>query len=197
MIKPPTAASQLSDQELLVEVWVVAARERESTAWLVALLAQLDSRRLYLGEGCASLFTYCTQVLHLSEHAAYGRIEAARATRKFAELLNLLIDGSITLTTVTLLAPHLTPVNHREVLEEARRKASAMSSTSSRAYVRRRPCRQRCGNFLPRTAPAIRSRCAPLNRVSSTSRCSFLLRLRYVPRPSRQSRRSVTGCSSP
>ena len=62
-------------------------------------------------------------MLHLSEHAAYGRIEAARATRKFPELLNLLIDGSITLTTVTLLAPHLTPVNHREVLEEARRKS--------------------------------------------------------------------------
>jgi hypothetical protein len=117
MINPFTAASQLSDQELLVEVSITVAREREVTARLVALLAQLDSRRLYLGEGCSSLFTYCTQVLRLSEHAAYGRIEAARATRKFPELLNLLTDGSITLTTVTLL-----------------------SSTSSRAYVRRWPC---------------------------------------------------------
>jgi hypothetical protein len=30
---------------------------------------------LYRDEGCSSLFTYCTQILHLSEHAAYGRAE--------------------------------------------------------------------------------------------------------------------------
>ena len=66
---------------------------------------ELDVRRLYLGEGCSSLFTYCTQVLHLSEHAAYGRIEAARAARRFPVILELLTDGVVTLTAVTLLAP--------------------------------------------------------------------------------------------
>jgi hypothetical protein len=114
------AVSQLSDQDLLSEVKVAAAREREATARLVALLAHVDARRLYLGEGCSSLFTYCTHVLNLSEHAAYGRIEAARAARKFPVVLDLLTDCSLTLTTVTLLAPHLTPANHRDVLNEAR-----------------------------------------------------------------------------
>ena len=38
----------------------------------------MDARRLYLAEGCSSLFTYCTEILHLSEHAAYGRIEAGQ-----------------------------------------------------------------------------------------------------------------------
>ena len=52
-----------------------------ATARLVAALGELDARRLYLGEGYSSLFTYCTQVMRLSEHAAYGRIEAARAAR--------------------------------------------------------------------------------------------------------------------
>jgi hypothetical protein len=56
-----------------------AESERRATAQLIASLAELDARRLYLGEGCASLFAYCTRVLHLSEYAAYGRIEAARA----------------------------------------------------------------------------------------------------------------------
>lgn len=115
--------AQLTDRELLAEVKVAADRERGATAHLIALLAQVDARGLYLGEGCSSLFTYCTQVLHLSEHAAYGRIEAARAVRKFPGILDLLSDGSVTLTTVTLLAPHLTPANHREVLNEARRKS--------------------------------------------------------------------------
>ena len=98
-------------------------REREATARMIALLSQLDARRLYLGEGCSSLFAYCTQVLHLSEHAAYGRIEAARTARKFPIVLDLLTDGSVTLTAVTLLSPHLTPVNHLEVLNEARHKS--------------------------------------------------------------------------
>ncbi len=63
------------------------SREREATAALIAALGELDARRLYLAEGCSSLFTYCTQVLHLSEHAAYGRIEAARAARKWPVVL--------------------------------------------------------------------------------------------------------------
>ena len=86
-------------------------------------LAELDERRLYLGEGYSSLFTYCTQALHLSEHAAYGRIEAARAARRFGSILELLADGAVTLTTICLLAPHLTAENHVEVLESARHKS--------------------------------------------------------------------------
>ena len=35
-------------------------------------------------------------------------------------ILDLLGHGTVTLTTVTLLAPHLTPANHLEVLEQAR-----------------------------------------------------------------------------
>jgi hypothetical protein len=33
------------------------------------------------------MFTYCTQILHLAEHAAYNRIEAARAARRFPLIL--------------------------------------------------------------------------------------------------------------
>ena len=83
MTHPANIANHLSDLALIEEVKDAAARERGATARLVALLAELDARRLYLGEGCSSLFTYCTQVLRLSEHAAYGRIEAARIARKF------------------------------------------------------------------------------------------------------------------
>jgi hypothetical protein len=77
----------LSDAQLIAAVKARAASERQATAQLIASLAELDARRLYLGEGCASLFAYCTRVLHLSEHAAYGRIEAARAVRRFPCLL--------------------------------------------------------------------------------------------------------------
>jgi hypothetical protein len=93
--------AQLSDRELLASVHAAATNERAATATLIALLAEFDARRLYLGEGCSSLFTYCTQVLHLSEHAAYNRIETARAARRFPAILDLVEAGAITPTRET------------------------------------------------------------------------------------------------
>jgi hypothetical protein len=110
----------LSDSALLARVAGLAQQERRVTATLIAHLAELDARRLYLAEGCSSLFTYCTQILHLSEHAAYSRIEAARAARRFPILLAHLSDGALNLTTVCLLAPHLTEENHCDLIERAR-----------------------------------------------------------------------------
>ena len=115
--------NDLSDRELLAEVHHLATREREATAQLVASLAEVDSRRLYLSEGCSSLFTYCTQVLHLSEGAAYNRIEAARTARRFPLTLERLANGSIHLTAIRMLAPKLTAENHRAMLDAARHKS--------------------------------------------------------------------------
>ena len=63
------APVQLSDRELLTEIHHAARSERGATTHLIALLMELDSRRLYLREGYSSMFTYCTQALRLSEHA--------------------------------------------------------------------------------------------------------------------------------
>ena len=113
----------LTNEQLLADVSTVAGQERETTARLILLLSEIDSRRLYLGEGYSSLFTFCTRRLRLSEHAAYGRIEAARAARRFPVIVELLTDGAITLTTVCLLASHLTAGNSVEVLKKARHKS--------------------------------------------------------------------------
>jgi 5-methylcytosine-specific restriction endonuclease McrA len=116
--------SQFSNEALLAETIRLAARESAATAALIAALSEVDARRLYLGEGCSSMYAYCTRVLHLSEHAAYGRIEAARAARRFPVVLELLADGALTLTSVGLLARLLTPENHLAVLEAARHKTA-------------------------------------------------------------------------
>ena len=116
------AFTDLADADLVAEVIRSAACERDATARLVALLAEFDARRLYLGEGCSSLFTYCTQLLHLSEHAAYNRIQAARAARRFPVVLERLAEGSIHLSAVRLLEPHMTLENYLDVLDAARHK---------------------------------------------------------------------------
>jgi hypothetical protein len=68
--------SSFSDRELLIETRRVAVAERQTTAALVSLLAEVDARRLYLGEGYSSMFAFCTRALRLSEPAA--RPNAAR-----------------------------------------------------------------------------------------------------------------------
>ena len=119
-----SALSRLSNDDLLARVKQLAERERQATAILVAHIAELDARRLYLEQGCASLFTYCTELLHMSESAAYSRIEAARALRRFPVILEMLTHGSLTLTAVKLLARHLTPDNHGELLAAACHKST-------------------------------------------------------------------------
>ena len=114
--------THLSDGELLATVKRLATSECRATVALVRSLMELDVRRLYLGEGYSSLFTYCTQALHLAEGAAYNRIEAARAAQRFPAILTALEDGAVTLPTVRLVAPHLTMANHQDVLARARHK---------------------------------------------------------------------------
>src|SRR5436309_9484270 len=100
--------SRLSDLELIAEAKRLSRCEREATTQLVAHLAELDARRLYLAAGFPSLFMYCREVLELSEQSTYNRIEAARAARTFPAILDMLSEATVTLATVRLLAPHLT-----------------------------------------------------------------------------------------
>ena len=117
-----TAARQLPDNELVARLRGLAASERDTTAQLVAHLAVLDTRDVHLRAGYGSLFVYCRDALALAEHEAYNRIEAARAVRRFPVILDRLAEGFVNLTTVRLLAPHLTRDNHAAVLESARGK---------------------------------------------------------------------------
>jgi hypothetical protein len=111
------------------------------------------------------LINYCTHVLHLSEHAAYGRIEAVRAAGKFPVILDQLADGAVTLTTICLLAPLLTAENHGALLASARHKsrreveqlvAETRPKPDFPSVVRRLPSQRDC----TATVPSILDGCA-------------------------------------
>ena len=110
---------EISDNDLEARLKALARGEREATSLLIAHLAEFDARRLFLGAGFSSLFTYCCEELHLSEPAAYNRIEVARAARSFPAVLPMLAEGLLSLATVRLLAPHLTAENQQELLAQA------------------------------------------------------------------------------
>jgi len=113
----------LSDSQLLEEVHSLVARHRDITAALIAALAVVESRQLYRREGYSSLYLYCTEHLHLSEHEAYSRIHSARIALRFPAVLDLLASGDLTMTTVNLLGGYMTDENHVALLNAARHKS--------------------------------------------------------------------------
>ena len=151
-----SSLATLPDRELLAQLESDVQHERQATARIIALLMEVDARKLYAQQSCSSLFTYCVQMLHLSEHAAYLRIEAARAARRFPTILERLADGSLTLTTIGLVAPHLTVANHLGVLDAARHK----SKRDVEQLVA-------CLRPLPDVAPAVRKLPTPKPTLSS------------------------------
>jgi hypothetical protein len=137
------------------------------------------------------------------------RDSRARAARRFPVILNLLEDGAITLTTVGLLARHLTPENHVTVLESARHKSKReverlVVDLSPRAAVatavRKLPLRKQVGVSsgvvdatepvvtvaVPRLAPF----CAPAARAAVVSP---LAPERYKVQLTRPGSRGVAG----
>jgi len=152
---------RLTNQELVARVTVLAGDERRATAALIAHLAVLDERQLYLDEGASSLFAYLTQFLHLSEHAAYGRMQAARAVRRYPVILDLLADGAVNLTTITLLAPELTPDNHRDLLAAVRHN-SRRQVEEIIARLRPRPPARSLIRRLPAPPPGATTLAVPI-----------------------------------
>jgi len=66
-----TSLTRLSDAELVARLKSLVARERDATAYLVAHLAEMDTRDVHLREGYESLYVYCRDALGLSEGESY------------------------------------------------------------------------------------------------------------------------------
>ena len=113
----------LSDIKLLRGLDDLVAKSRQNEADLLAYLAEVDRRELYLEQGCSSMFGYCTEVLHFSEATAFRRIAVARAARTHPLLLERIREGALHVAGAKLLAPTLTPENHAELLDLARHKS--------------------------------------------------------------------------
>jgi hypothetical protein len=108
--------SHLEGHELLRALDQIVANDCDSTALMLAHIAEVDARRLHRAAAHASMFSYCVHELHMSEETAYRRIRAARAARRFPAIFDLVADGRLNVTAVVLLAPHLVSGNAGELL---------------------------------------------------------------------------------
>jgi hypothetical protein len=102
-------AGRLSDDALHARLKDLALRDRDVTAELVGHLAVLLGRKRHLGQGWGSVYAWCCDTLQLSHDAAYNRVAAARAVRRFPVILDHLGAGFVNVTTVKVLRPILTP----------------------------------------------------------------------------------------
>jgi hypothetical protein len=109
----------IPDDELLRRLTELMRQSRRVESDVVAHIGEVEQRRLYAREASPSMFSYCTEVLHLSEAEAYLRIAVARASRAHPMLLTMLGDGRLHLTGIVKLAPHLTQENRDTLLERA------------------------------------------------------------------------------
>lgn len=130
--------SHLADEVLLRDLAAIVARDRATTAILLAHIAEVDARKLYVPAGYPSMHAYCVEELRLSEDAAYKRIQAARAGRLFPALFSAVSDGRLHVTAVWLLAPHLTQGNVEELIDTAtHRKRSEIEEELARRFPAR------------------------------------------------------------
>ncbi len=109
----------VGDAALLTALSALVTRDRVTTARLLAHIAEVDARRLYLPAGYPSMFAYCVEGLHLSEDATFKRIQVARTAREFPAVFAALADGRLHCTAVRLLAPHLSAANADELIAAA------------------------------------------------------------------------------
>jgi hypothetical protein len=112
----------LSNGALIAEVKRLADASCQLESDLLVSLGEVDARRLYLEEGCPSMFAYCRDVLHFSEATAYRRVTVSRAARRYPALVAALRQGDMHLTGLEMLASKLTPKNVNELLEAAKHK---------------------------------------------------------------------------
>jgi hypothetical protein len=118
-MKRESIFADLADDVLLSRLAAAVVAHHRIEAELLALIGEVDRRKLYLEVGCSSMFAYAVEVLHLSESGAYKRITAARAGRRFPRILSMVEAGEIHLTATGLLAPYLDESNADHLLASA------------------------------------------------------------------------------
>ena len=170
-----TDLNTLPDDDLLHRLSRIAGQSRCVTADLVAFIGEVDRRRLFAREAMSSMFGYCTEVLHLSEYAAYLRIAVARAARTYPILLEMLRDGRLHLTAIKQIAPLLL-----DAADEAKRQEILRCAT----HKSKREIEQLVARLRPQPDAPTRIRKLPKRR----ERCSTKPESQLGPEPVEPSR---------
>lgn len=130
----------LRNEQLVAALIELVRRENDALSDLLAHLAELDERRLYLDLGFTSLFAYCTEALGFCKSSAGRRITAARVCRKYPGAFARVARGELQLSVLSILNQHPSPENATELFEPAAIRATSRSRSCLRVDFRDRMC---------------------------------------------------------
>jgi HNH endonuclease len=109
--------THVKDHVLLRDLTALTARDRATTALLLAHIAEVDARRLYAAAGYSAMYHYCIRTLGFSEDMASKRIRAARVARRFPFVFDAIADGRLHVTGVSLLSSTLRNLRAKQATE--------------------------------------------------------------------------------
>jgi hypothetical protein len=180
-MNPTHQLNVLPDDQLLQRLSELLHISRRLESELIAHIGEVDARRLYARQASSSMFSYCTDVLHLSEAEAYLRIGVARAARQYPVLLDMLADGRLHLSGIARLVPHLSDANHEVLLKRA-------------AYKSKRQIDELIAEIAPKPDVPLSIRKLPDRREKSVVTNGTQLRPDGVERTESDSAVRTVGC---
>ncbi len=122
--------------------------QRRHTAALIVHLAEISRRKGHLELGYKSLFEYCVIRLRLGKGAVWNRTQIAGISRRFPQILEHLAEGKSSLSSLGVLAAHLSEENVEGLLEQAEGKtkeevkeivAALRPKPAAEPMIRRKP----------------------------------------------------------
>lgn len=99
--------SRWSDAELERGFAQRVRRDRVLTAEVLIFLGEMIARRLFGPAGYSSMYQYCVRRCGMSADVAFKWTRAARVARRFPVVLDMVEDGRLHLTAITMIAPRL------------------------------------------------------------------------------------------
>src|SRR4051794_10902626 len=191
--------TQLTDASLHSELKRLVGSSNSLTSQLVAPLAEVEARGIHRERACSSLYMYCVYELRMSEDEAQRRCRAARLARQFPILLEMLAEGSLHLTGILLLGPHLAEGNQAELLARARFRTKR---EIERLVAEMVPCHDVPSRIVPLSrAGAADSLVAPLEEdaagLLSRPRNSWAIYVRSLAGPVRRMEAGLASGQAP
>jgi len=122
-MKKHCSLQRIDNHQLLHDFSELVDKDRRDTATMLAYIAEIDRRKLYLEHAFPSMFAFCTSRFRMSEAIAAKRIRAGRAADAFPCIFRMIACGELHLSGVHQLAGHLTEDNHKKVLQRAKHRS--------------------------------------------------------------------------
>jgi hypothetical protein len=114
----------LDDKTLVAELVEDVRVERGVAARVLEKLVEVDRRRVWAVEGYSGLHDFCVRKLNYSDAEARLRVHSALCAKEIPEVLPMLARDTVCLTTVSLIAPHITPENAPMLLPQVEGKST-------------------------------------------------------------------------